>query len=161
MQGATLTYLNARQQPVASFELDRPETIVGRTPLGMHYRSEGVDVMARHATFQVRRGETLFVGIVSDFNMCRQHFCIRRAIAASGEAVYFVQDLNSRCGTRVNSTLIGAAVVQLKDGDLIACSSRFVFNLVHANREPAVMGAETAQQIPDQKNTNQLDKGDV
>jgi hypothetical protein len=144
VQRATLTYLDRTGQPVVTFELDCPTTIVGRAPLGVGDLPDDGG-LRQQTTYQVRQGDALFAGIASDLAMCRRHFCIRRAIAASGEAVYSIQDLNSRCGTFVNDAVI-RAVMQLKDGDSIRCSSRFVFNLAPNNNDPVTIQAE--QSVP-------------
>ena len=114
VQRAALTYLSPRRGSVAVFELDSPETIVGRAPLAVRDLPEYVDLASNREVFQIRGGDTLFVVIASDMAMCRQHFCIHRAVTASGEAVYFLRDLNSRCGTYLNNTQI-KKVEHLKD----------------------------------------------
>jgi hypothetical protein len=127
VQTATLTW-----ESVEVFELDSPKTIVGRAPLAVRDLPEYVHLASHRAAFPMRLGDTLFVVIASDIAMCRQHFCIHRAVTASGEAVYFLQDLKSRCGTYLNDTQI-AKVEHLKVGDHIRCSFRFLFNLEPEN----------------------------
>jgi hypothetical protein len=140
LRRATLMYLSPANQPIATFELDSPTTIVGRMPLGVTDLPQDLDLGPGKGTYHVRRKETLFVGISWDIAMCRQHFCIRRSITASGEAVYFLQDLNTRCGTYVNNKQV-RAVVQLKHGDRIRCSSRFLFSLTPGSNDQATIRA--------------------
>jgi hypothetical protein len=132
VQRATLTYLSPQRGSVDVFELDSPETIVGRAPLAVRDLPDYADLARNREAFQVRLGDTLFVVIAWDLAMCRQHFCIHRALTESGETVYFLRDLNSRCGTYLNDTPI-TKVEHLKAGDRIRCSSRFLFDLAPEN----------------------------
>lgn len=135
VQSATLTYLDAVGQPILTFELDCQTTIVGRAPLKTATFPQDVDWVLAENTYQVRQGDTLYIAIAQDIAMCRQHFSIRRRAAMSGEAVYFLQDLNSRCGTLVNG--IRTALIQLNHGDLIRCSSQFLFSFPRGIGDPS------------------------
>jgi hypothetical protein len=127
---ATLTYLDSAERPIAIFALDSPTTIVGRAPLGAADLLQDEQLVRRESIYQVRRGDTHFVAIAENLAMSRQHFCIRRRVVPSGEAVYVLQDLNTCGGTWVNERqYTGAAMIQLKDGDRILCSARFLFSL--------------------------------
>lgn len=130
VQRATLTYLSHRSELVAVFELDSRETIVGRGTIAIRDQPEYVKLVSDRKAFQMRQGDTLFIVIASDLAMCREYFCIHRAVTESGEPVYFLRDLNSRCGTYLNDTQI-TKMEHPKDGDYIRCSSRFLFNQAH------------------------------
>jgi hypothetical protein len=131
VQSATLTYLDAMScQPIASFHLDSSKTIVGRAPVAVADLPNDAGLTRGEKTYQVRQGDTLFVVIACDGAMSRQHFCICRSVAASGESEYVLHDLNSRGGTWVNDCQIRRGEsIQLNHGDGIRCSSRFLFSL--------------------------------
>src|SRR5882724_11677901 len=104
---------------MAAFVLDRQEALVGCDPLAewlvlQYEMGKGfleshnllnlpevrkdarnlpeVVKRVRQEPFQVRLGETLFIGIPSDLRLARSHFAIRRAVGESGEVVFLVRD---------------------------------------------------------------------
>ena len=158
MLQAILTYLDRVDEPMAAFVLDRQEALVGRDPLAewlvlQYEMGKGfleshnllnlpevrkdarnlpeVVKRVRQEPFQVRLGETLFIGIPSDLRLARSHFAIRRAVGESGEVLFLVRDLRSHCGFIVNDARnAGSAEMQLKAGDRIHYGFEFVFDVV-------------------------------
>jgi hypothetical protein len=128
---ATLTYCNHLREPVVSFEVGSPVTVVGRGSPEVLRLPEVVKKVSRQDPFGARLGDTLFIAIPSDIRLARSHFSIRRAAGESGEAVFLIRDLQSHCGFMVNDVLnAGSAELQLKGGDRIHYGFEFVFNVV-------------------------------
>jgi hypothetical protein len=127
---ARLTYFADGNQPMATFALDSPVTVVGRGPWEVHKMPAVVEKVRKREPFQVRLGDTLFIGIPSEMRLGRSHFAIRRVAGPSGEVAFFIWDLQSRCGFMVNDARNqGSAEVQLKDGDRIHYGFEFTFSL--------------------------------
>jgi hypothetical protein len=138
--------------------LDRQETLVGRDPLAgwlveqyemgngfldshslvnlPEVRKDARNLpevlrRVRQQPFQVRLGETLFIGIPPELALARRHFRIRHVASESGGDVFLAQDLRTHCGTRVNNQVISDTLgIQLNDNDRISCGAHFVFNIV-------------------------------
>jgi hypothetical protein len=130
---AKLTCLNYRGVPVASFELDSPVAIIGRGPREVLGLPEITEKVTRGEPFHARLENTLYIGIPSSVHLARNHFSIRRETGESCQAEFFIQDLESLGGIRVNGLHNrGSEEMQLSDGDTIDAGCKFVFSLVES-----------------------------
>lgn len=124
---ATLTYLDHRGEPLASFELVSPTTVVGRGPpeaLGLPAVAEKV---RNREPFQYLSEDTLFIGI-PDVRLARKHFLICRAVDDSGRVSFVIRDLDTHCGFMLNGVRQRSAEVQLRNGDRIHYGFEFTFS---------------------------------
>lgn len=126
---AFLTYLGHHPEQRAPIELVTDTTIVGRGMLHDLGLETWVPQMMEWSYFIVCKGGVLYLGIPSDTRLARKHFAIRRVARESG-TTFWIRDLESHCGTMVNSTLNrGSDEMPLNDGDLIRCGLEFSFRL--------------------------------
>jgi FHA domain len=124
----TLTWLREFDGEHPTFHLVCEHTIVGRQPRELHLQIS--DSLPSYDCFQFRIQNTLYIGL-SDGAMSRTHFAIRRAENEFGAALFWIRDLRSSSGIRINGVQNqNSDEIPLQGGEKIrAGGADLVFNL--------------------------------
>lgn len=113
-----LILLDDNVQPVHTFQLTRPNTVIGRRPTKFELMSKAAVGRTSIPCFTGEIDDTLYIGLESFVWMDRLHFGIQRFIS-EGKTCYCLEDFESRTGTFLNGKSIELEMPFLNTGDEI------------------------------------------